>query len=184
MTLSLTLPLNISKSRLLWRRCGSASHSLTLQLWLHGILDLHSWVIILYLICKSQLWYLLELRIRFQWWPFDCRGGTPHSYCGLTDHDVCCFVPDNAQTVIIMIMMVMMIMITMVLMMMKNTFSGSLCRWGWRDLRAQPPAQPKIIMIIIIFYLCYLSLSLFCNIHCYYCYSRLEGLATFSIVIV
>ena len=27
------------------------------------------------------------------------RGGTPHTYCGLTDHDVCCFVPDNASPV-------------------------------------------------------------------------------------
>ena len=26
-------------------------------------------------------------------------GGTPHTYCGLTDHDVCCFVPDNAAPV-------------------------------------------------------------------------------------
>ena len=25
------------------------------------------------------------------------------------------------------------------------TFAGSLCRWGWRDSRARPPAQPKII---------------------------------------
>lgn len=24
-------------------------------------------------------------------------GGTPNSYCGLTDHDVCCFVPDNGM---------------------------------------------------------------------------------------
>ena len=26
-------------------------------------------------------------------------GGTPHSYCGLTDHDVCCFVPENAAPI-------------------------------------------------------------------------------------
>ena len=51
--LTLSLPLNISKSRFFWRRCWPASHSLTLQLWLHGILDLHSWVIILYLNRKS-----------------------------------------------------------------------------------------------------------------------------------
>ena len=25
----------------------------------------------------------------------------------------------------------------------KSTSSGSLCRWGWRDWRARPPARPK-----------------------------------------
>jgi len=34
-----------------------------------------------------------------EYWTCILGGGTPHSYCGLTDHDVCCFVPDNAQTV-------------------------------------------------------------------------------------
>ena len=54
------------------------------------------------------------------WWPFDNRGGTPHSYCGLTDHDVCCFVPDNAQTVGMFRMKIMtMIRMTMMKMMIK-----------------------------------------------------------------
>lgn len=34
-----------------------------------------------------------------EYWTCILGGGTPHSYCGLTDHDVCCFVPDNAQAV-------------------------------------------------------------------------------------
>lgn len=34
-----------------------------------------------------------------EYWTCILGGGTPHSYCGLTDHDVCCFVPENAQTV-------------------------------------------------------------------------------------
>ena len=40
------------------------------------------------------------------------------------------------------------------MMMMKSTFSGSLCRWGWRDSRARPPAQPIIMMIIILISRC------------------------------
>ena len=40
------------------------------------------------------------------------------------------------------------------MMMMKSTFSGSLCRWGWRDSRARPPAQPIIIIIIILISKC------------------------------
>jgi len=34
-----------------------------------------------------------------EYWTCILGGGTPHSYCGLTDHDVCCFVPDNAAPV-------------------------------------------------------------------------------------
>jgi len=34
-----------------------------------------------------------------EYWTCILGGGTPNSYCGLTDHDVCCFVPDNAQAV-------------------------------------------------------------------------------------
>ena len=34
-----------------------------------------------------------------QYTRYNDRGGTPHTYCGLTDHDVCCFVPDNASPV-------------------------------------------------------------------------------------
>jgi len=34
-----------------------------------------------------------------EYWTCILGGGTPHSYCGLTDHDVCCFVPDNAAQV-------------------------------------------------------------------------------------
>jgi len=34
-----------------------------------------------------------------EYWTCILGGGTPHSYCGLTDHDVCCFVPDNASPV-------------------------------------------------------------------------------------
>jgi hypothetical protein len=39
--------------------------------------------------------YDLQFLIYF----YPCSGGTPHSYCGLTDHDVCCFIPDNAAPV-------------------------------------------------------------------------------------
>ena len=34
-----------------------------------------------------------------EYWTCILGGGTPHTYCGLTDHDVCCFVPDNASPV-------------------------------------------------------------------------------------
>lgn len=34
-----------------------------------------------------------------EYWTCILDGGTPHSYCGLTDHDVCCFIPDNAAPV-------------------------------------------------------------------------------------
>lgn len=34
-----------------------------------------------------------------EYWTCILGGGTPHSYCGLTDHDVCCFVPDNASPI-------------------------------------------------------------------------------------
>lgn len=34
-----------------------------------------------------------------EYWTCVLGGGEPSSYCGLTDHDVCCFVPDNAQAV-------------------------------------------------------------------------------------
>jgi len=34
-----------------------------------------------------------------EYWTCILNGGTPHTYCGLTDHDVCCFVPDNAAPV-------------------------------------------------------------------------------------
>ena len=34
-----------------------------------------------------------------EYWTCILGGGTPHTYCGLTDHDVCCFVPDNAAPV-------------------------------------------------------------------------------------
>jgi len=34
-----------------------------------------------------------------EYWTCILGGGTPESYCGLTDHDVCCFVPENAAPV-------------------------------------------------------------------------------------
>jgi len=34
-----------------------------------------------------------------EYWTCVLGGGNPHSYCGLTDNDVCCFVPDNAPAV-------------------------------------------------------------------------------------
>ncbi|XP_023328590.1 chymotrypsinogen A [Eurytemora carolleeae] len=34
-----------------------------------------------------------------EYWTCILGGGSPHSYCGLTDHDVCCFVPENAAPV-------------------------------------------------------------------------------------
>jgi len=37
-----------------------------------------------------------------EYWTCILGGGTPHSYCGLTDHDVCCFIPDNAAPVSIL----------------------------------------------------------------------------------
>jgi len=34
-----------------------------------------------------------------EYWTCILDGGTPSSYCGLTDHDVCCFIPDNAAPI-------------------------------------------------------------------------------------
>ncbi|CAB4055732.1 unnamed protein product [Lepeophtheirus salmonis] len=34
-----------------------------------------------------------------EYWTCILSGGTPYSYCGIHDHDVCCFVPDNAEPV-------------------------------------------------------------------------------------
>jgi len=34
-----------------------------------------------------------------EYWTCILGGGTPSSYCGLTDHDVCCFIPENAAPV-------------------------------------------------------------------------------------
>ena len=39
------------------------------------------------------------LNITVSYYRYPCSGGTPSSYCGLTDHDVCCFIPDNAAPV-------------------------------------------------------------------------------------
>ena len=110
------------ESRFFWRGGRPTSVTFTLQLRLHGVLDLHTWVINAN---WSQLWPQSPLQLSFayffsSWWPFDNRGGTPHSYCGLTDHDVCCFVPDNAQTVGMFRMKIMtMIRMTMMKMMIK-----------------------------------------------------------------